>query len=267
MGNPEIPAHYENIREEDRLASGLGQLELLRTQDVLGRHLPPPPARVLDVGGGTGIHAAWLAAAGYDVHVVDLAPRHVERVRATLGSRGVTAEVGDARSIDAPTGSYDVVLLLGPLYHLVHRTDRVSALSECRRVISERGILAAGAISRFASLFDGLARGFLFDPAFKAIVERDLLDGQHRNPENTPHWFTTAYFHRPADLVDEVREGGLRVRELVGLEGLAGWLPQLADRWNDQSARRQILYSARAIEGEAELVGLSGHILLIADAR
>jgi SAM-dependent methyltransferase len=266
MGDPEILSHYESIREEDRLASGMGRLELLRTQEVLDRHLPPPPASVLDVGGGTGTHAAWLVAAGYTVHVIDLAPRHIELVRASLGVRGVTAEVGDARSLAAASGSYDVVLLLGPLYHLVERSDRIRALAEGRRVMSERGILAAGAISRFASLFDGLARGFLFDPEFKAIVEGDLRDGQHRNPENKPHWFTTAYFHRPSDLAQEVREAGLHVRELVGLEGLAGWMPDLADRLSDELARQEILYSARAIESEEGFVALSGHMLLVADA-
>ncbi len=75
-----VTGHYESIREEDRITGGLGQLELLRTQEVLRRHLPPPPTTVLDVGGATGVHAAWLAEDGYQVHVVDLTPRHVDKV-------------------------------------------------------------------------------------------------------------------------------------------------------------------------------------------
>ena len=75
--------HYATIREEQRISAGLGQLELLRTQEVLRRHLPSPPARVLDIGGATGVHASWLAADGYRVHLVDLAPRpHREGPRA-----------------------------------------------------------------------------------------------------------------------------------------------------------------------------------------
>src|ERR1700722_3386035 len=89
-----ITEHYESIREEDRMSAGLGQLELLRTQEVLRRHLPAPPARVLDVGGATGVYAEWLIADGYQVHVVDLMHRHVEKVEHDLGSLGVTAEVG-----------------------------------------------------------------------------------------------------------------------------------------------------------------------------
>lgn len=76
--------HYESGREELRLSAGLGELELVRTQEVLRRHLPPPPATILDIGGGTGVHAAWLLAAGYTVRLLDLSPRHVARALADL---------------------------------------------------------------------------------------------------------------------------------------------------------------------------------------
>jgi 2-polyprenyl-3-methyl-5-hydroxy-6-metoxy-1,4-benzoquinol methylase len=125
----DVVEHYQTEREEDRLRRGLRELELVRTQEILRRHLPPPPARVLDVGGATGVHAEWLLADGHQVHLVDLAPRHVELALAELGSRGLTAEVGDARQLAAADGSADVVLLLGPLYHLVERDDRLAAMA------------------------------------------------------------------------------------------------------------------------------------------
>ena len=103
-----ILRHYQAIQEEERITAGLGQLELVRTQEILRRHLPSPPARILDVGGGTGVHAAWLAEDGYDVHVVDIAPRHVEMVKRTLNSLGVTAEVGEARALGSPDHTFDV---------------------------------------------------------------------------------------------------------------------------------------------------------------
>ena len=62
--------HYEATQEEGRLSQGPGQIELARAQEVLRRHLPPPPADVLDVGGGTGVHASWLAADGYRVRII-----------------------------------------------------------------------------------------------------------------------------------------------------------------------------------------------------
>jgi 2-polyprenyl-3-methyl-5-hydroxy-6-metoxy-1,4-benzoquinol methylase len=105
----DISAHYADGREASRLTrSAHGRLEFVRTQELVRRALPPPPARVLDVGGGTGVHAHWLAEDGYVVQVVDLVAHHVETASALPG---VTAEVGDVRSLATPTGTVDVVLL------------------------------------------------------------------------------------------------------------------------------------------------------------
>jgi SAM-dependent methyltransferase len=260
----EVLEHYRSIDEGNRITHGLAQLELVRTQEVLGRHLPSAPAEILDVGGATGVHAAWLAALGHTVHVVDLLPHHVERASELEGPAGrVTAEVADARSLPLDADSFDAVLLFGPLYHLTGREDRMQAWSEARRVVRHGGFVFAAAISRFASLFDGLAKGFLFDPEFRRITEQDLLDGRHRNPNNVPHWFTTAYFHRPEELGQEASDAELEMIELVGVEGMAGWMPHLADNWSTREGRETVLFAARAVEAEPALLGLSGHLIAV----
>ncbi len=128
----------------------------------------------------------------------------------------------------------------------------------------EGGWVFVAAISRFASLFDGLTSGMLSDPAFLAIVQQDLRDGQHRNPERRPGWFTTAFFHRPDELLEEAAAAGYDVVELVGLEGLACWLPQLEAMFDNPRERALILSAARSIETESSLLGLSAHLLLAA---
>ena len=260
----DVVQHYESIAEEDRIAEGFNQLELLRTQEILSQYLPAAPARIIDVGGATGVHARWLAAAGFRVHIVDVTPRHVAKAKEDLTRLGVTAEIGDARRLPAETASYDVALMLGPLYHLPARADRLAALEEARRVVRPGGLVAVAAINRFASLFDGLTREFLFDPEFQEIVTRDLADGHHENPKKRRHWFTTAYFHLATDLRKEAEEAGLFVDGVFGVEGLAGWLPHLASRWETEHGRRTILDAARAIENEPTLMGLSAHLLLVA---
>src|SRR5204862_445674 len=105
-------------------------------------------------------------------------------------------------------------LLLGPLYHLTEPSDRLAALREAHRVLRGGGIIFAAAISRFASALDGLVRGFLHDEQFVRIVERDLKDGQHRNPTEHPAYFTTAFFHHPDELRAEVEEAGFRLELL-----------------------------------------------------
>jgi ubiquinone/menaquinone biosynthesis C-methylase UbiE len=259
-----VVAHYEAGREQDRLVGGLAELELVRTREILRRHLPAPPGRILDVGGATGVHAAWLLRDGYRVHLVDITPGHVDQARAALGGLGLTAEVGDARRLGVPDASFDAVLVFGPLYHLVERADRVAALEEARRVVQPAGLVAIAAISRFASLIDGLVREFLFEHEFRSIVRGDLADGRHGNPGNRPHWFTTAFFHHPEQLREEIAAARLDMVELVGVEGIAGWLPHLDARWRRDADRETILEATRLVEAEPTLLGLSAHLLAIA---
>ena len=259
-----ILEHYQAGAESDRLGRGASRIERARTEELLRRFLPRPPAAILDVGGGPGAYASWLAELGYDVDLIDLVPLHVEQAleAAHRSSRPFTATVGDARSLDHGDSSYDAVLLLGPLYHLTERPDRVRALGEARRVARPGGVVVGAGVSRFASLLDGLREGLLTDPTFAAIVERDLLDGQHRNP-NPPRleWFTTAYFHHPHELAAEVADAGLELGGVFGVEG-PGWL--LAERWDDDAGREDILRAARAIEQEPGLLGVSAHLLVVA---
>src|SRR5262249_31913758 len=130
------------------------------------------------------------------------------------------------------------VLLLGPLYHLPEREERLRAWREARRVLRPgRSVFAAG-ISRFASLLDGLRTGRVFDdPAFAAIVERDLADGQHRNETGELRYFTTAYFHEPDELAEEGEEAGFEGVALHAIEGPGAFLPDFAKRWSDPAHR------------------------------
>ena len=141
---------------------------------------------ILDVGGGPGAYACWSAKRGYEVHLIDIAPLHVEMARAASSRQPeaplASVTVGDARSLSWNDKTVDAVLLLGPLYHLTARADRIRALTEAHRVLKAAGLLFAVGISRFASTMDGLRSGFLKDAQFADIVDRDLKDGQHRNP-------------------------------------------------------------------------------------
>jgi SAM-dependent methyltransferase len=264
---PEIIDHYSKADERGRLSLGVGLVERARTGEMLCRHLPPPPARVLDVGGAAGVHALPLARAGYDVHLLDPVPRHVEQAKEASAAQGDHplggVRLGDARRLPDPDASADAVLLLGPLYHLTGEADRLRALSESRRVVRPGGVVFAAGISRFASMLDGLFRGGIDDPAFARIVEADLALGVHRNPSDRLEWFTTAYFHRPEELRAELGAAGLDVVTVVGLEGPLWLLPDLDARWADASARERLLSLVRTVETQPSLLGLSAHILAV----
>jgi SAM-dependent methyltransferase len=263
--DPEILSYYETAWDEDaRLRGGMGQLELLRTQEIVRRHLPEGSQRILDVGGASGVHAEWLLDDGHAVHLIDPVPGHVEAARSHLGGRdGFTAEIGDGRHLTVADESFDAVLLMGPLYHLTERADRIQCWSEAHRVLRSGGVAIAAIITRFASLFSGLSSGDLFNPEFRAVVERDLIDGQHRNPGDKD-WFTTAYFHHPDEATEEAAEAGLEMERVLGVEGIATWIPPVGGWWKDPERRQVIIDAARAIESEPTLLGLGPHLVAIA---
>src|SRR5262245_48655004 len=264
----EVAAYYGQGIERDRLAAGQGALELARTQALLERYLPAPPAVVADVGGGPGRYAVWLAKRGYRVHLVDPVPLHVEQARAASKElRGATlagAEVGDARVLGLSHASVDAVLLMGPLYHLPERGDRLQALAEARRVCRRGGVIVAAGISRFASTLDGLRAGYLEDPAFAAMAAGDRQDGRHRNPTGDPAYFTTAYFHRPGDLASEYAAAGLSHEATLAVEGPARLVPDLDARLADERRRAVLLAAIASVETEPTLLGVSAHLLAVA---
>jgi ubiquinone/menaquinone biosynthesis C-methylase UbiE len=263
----QIIRHYDKGDESSRLRAGWFQLEQARTQELLLRHLPPAPAMVLDAGGGAGAYACWLAALGYQVHLIDAVAKHVEQARAASANQPqhplASAEVGDARNLSHPDNSADAVLLLGPLYHLVEREDRLACLREARRVLRPGGIVWGAGISRFASLLDSLSTGFFDDPDFAPILNRDLEQGQHRNPTGNPQYFTDAFFHRPGELSRDFLAAGFQVLEIVAIEG-PGWLARDFDRlWKDTAERERLLAAVRKVEREPSLLGASAHIMAI----
>lgn len=267
--DPTIAEFYARAPEESRLEQGAFLLEALRTREVIERHARRPPATVLDVGGAAGAYALWLVDAGYTVHLVDAVPRLVAEAQRRSAARSrplASCRVGDARALDFPDRSADIVLLLGPLYHLAEAADRARALSEARRVLKPGGQLFAAAISRWASALDGLSRDLFQDPRFVAIVQHDVREGQHRNPTERLDYFTTAYFHRPDELRAEVSGAGLIVDGLYGLEG-PGWvLPDVTERLADPRRRTDLLRVARLLESEPSMLGVSAHLLAVARA-
>ena len=262
-----IVTYYERGDEIQRLSSSGGQLEETRTRELILRHLPATPAVVYDVGGGPGNYACWLARGGYEVHLVDPVPLHVEQASAASQTQPdhPIAELclGDARHLDRADNSVDAVLMLGPLYHLTERSQRIAALRESYRILRKGGIIFAVAISRYASTLRGMIDGII-DPEYIKIVDRDLRDGQHRNPNEHPAYFTTAFLHRPEELKSEIEAVGFNLEGLFGIQGPAWLLQNLEEQWDDPNCRERLLNIARSLESESSVIGVSTHIMAIA---
>lgn len=263
----DVAEHYASGYEAKRLETGVGKLDRERSRELIKRFLPPAPAVILDVGGGTGTHGCWLAKLGYEVHLIDIVPLHIDLAKKASAAQPeaplTSATVGDACSLQWENAQADGVLLFGPMYHLTDRNDRLQALKEAYRVLKKGGTLIAVGISRFASTLDGLRSGFLADPAFAAIVEQDLQDGQHRNPTKKQEYFMDTFFHHPNELRNEIAESGF---EDVGVFGVVGpcWLLHDFDEWwDDENLRNRLITIARRLETESSLLGISAHLISV----
>lgn len=245
--------------EHSRLTAGTAQgpVEHIRTQELVRQRLAPG-ARVLDVGGATGAHAAPLAADGYDVLLVDPVPAQVERA-AAHGT--FEARVGDARDLAAvgpelADGSFDAVLLLGPLYHLATREDRLRALREAVRVTRPGGTVAAAAITRLAALVGGGYEQFA-PSAWQAVLEHGAA------PDDIP--FPAAHFHDAAELAAEAAEAGLADVVVHGIEGPAGGALERVplDAPEAPELIQAALTLARSLSTTPGVPDMSQHILVV----
>ncbi len=255
-------AYYAQGKEQDRLAVPKGALELERTKEILQRRMPPAPAVVADIGGGPGRYALWLAELGYTVHHRDLMDLHVDQLQA-IGNPSIQTAAGDARHLDLPDSSVDAVLLLGPLYHLPEREDRIQTLKEARRIVRADGPVFVAAISRWAPRLDGVVVERLYEdnPDFPSLLPEAERTGNL--PPVVPDGFL-GYTHRPGELAEEVSEAGLRLDDLVGVEGLPLARTDMQSRADDPTAWNVLLDAARAIERVPELMGLSPHLIATA---
>jgi SAM-dependent methyltransferase len=258
-----VRAHYETGIERDRLDLPLGVVEFERTKEIVARHLPAPPATIADIGGGPGRYAVWMAGLGYDVIHRDVVSLHVEQAREAAAASGVTIDAGveDARSLGLSDQSVDSVLLLGPLYHLTQRRDRLTALREARRIVRPGGTVFAAAISRWVPRLHGM----VVLKAYERFPEvNDLIEGVERAGRLPPLFEEgfSGFCHRPSQLRAEVLAAGLDIMDLVNVEGIAFALHDLDERLASDEGRAVVFDAARAVERVPELLGLGHHLLL-----
>ncbi len=264
----EILSFYRQTQESKRLTNDVrGQIEFARTQEIIMRYLPTPPAVILDIGGGSGPYAFWLAKTGYEVHLVDPVDLHIEQAKEASNLQPehpiASISLGDARELRFSSASADAVLLLGPLYHLIDKNERLLALREASRVLRNGGVIVAAGISRFASFLDFFCKDRLDNSVSRDIVKNDLETGCHRNPTDNLEFFTDAYLHRPEELVSEVVEAGFQHQATLAIQGPAWLFRSVESYWADPDQRAAVLDFIRKVEAEPSILGISSHILAI----
>ncbi len=199
--------------------------EFATTLRALLQHLPPAPCRVLDCGGGPGRYAIELARLGYEVTLFDLSAGNLALAREKAAAMqpeeaGVALAAFDqGTALDLSRygdGSFDAVLLMGPLYHLLGEDERLRALSEARRVVRPGGPLFAAFITRFAVHRDAAAHYYTEPLALPGLYETIEQTGELPPREGGSF---VAYFAHPDEIEPLMRRAGLEVDEVLGVEG------------------------------------------------
>lgn len=264
--NRSLIEFYEQSDENERLKFGLGPLELERTRELITRHLPTESAKILDVGGGPGIHAAWLAELGHDVTLLDPVPRHIDlaKNRARRIRNPYNSVLGDARELPFGSESADLLILHGPLYHLPDEADRMKALKEAWRVLRPGANLLAFAINYTASTLVGLLQGILNQADFLTMVREELTSGDHRAPENMIGAIPEGHYHRPSELKTEIEAAGFIHQQTFPVEGMI-WLDKnyFSSRGHEEK-KKTMLDLLRLTENDPELLVFSPHVMAVA---
>ena len=192
-----------------------------------GRAPSPPPARVLDCGGGPGRYAIELARRGYEVILFDLSAGCLRLAQEKAAEAGVTLatyEQGTATDLSRfPDASFDAVLLMGPLYHLLEEVERRRALAEARRVLVPGGLLFAAFISRYAPLRYAAAHEPTWPLEHPELTEMILTTGV-LPPRGESDAEFVAYFAHPTEVVLLCQRAGFEIVTVLGVEGLVSMI-------------------------------------------
>jgi len=268
----DVRAYYDGFgeREWERLARpNDGALEFALTQHALTTYLPAG-GRVLDIGGGPGRYALWLAERGYHVTLADLSPVLIDIARAKVAGSRDDARVdeiivADARDLSRwDDAAFDAVLALGPFYHLPDPADRDQAARELARVLRPGGMAFVALMPRYAYLRRTLAipdeRCHLASPTF---MTRLLEDGVFEN--DVPGRFTGGYGVRPTEVAPFFARYGFEITALWAAQSIVPDLqePLAALALADPAAHRAAMDTLMHVAGDPSILGLANHLLYV----
>lgn len=261
-----VISFYQNYNEDDRMSQN--PLEYVRCKEIISRYLTKNSMCILDVGGATGAFSFWIAEQGHRVSLIDFAPKHIDIAQNREREKGIyltSSDVGDARELPYEDNSFDLVLLMGPMYHLIEKSERLKALQEAYRVLNQNGKLLCEVISRYASMVDGFQYGFVNDPDFVQIMERDMTSGIHIDTSSNKSYFTNAYFHKPDEVVAEIKEAGFVFNELIAVTSFGSMITDIDNKMKDEKYRDILLNTIRLVEKDDSLMGISSHCIGIGE--
>jgi ubiquinone/menaquinone biosynthesis C-methylase UbiE len=238
--------------------------EFAVTLKALGEFLPPPPSSILDIGGGPGRYSIELASWGYTVTLLDVSEKSLQLAEEKAREAGVSLEGtihSDALDLyRCESEEYDAVLLMGPLYHLLLREERIQAIREATRVLKPSGRLTASVVTRFAPFRESASSipEWILENHDYAL--RMLDTGLHEEPSK----WAKAYFTHPEEITPLMEECGLRTLLLLGCEGIVAGHEDKVNELEGEAWQTWVDLNYR-LGKESSLYGASDHLLYVGE--
>lgn len=250
-----LTQYYGSYDEDNRLCSRRGMIEYLTTMRYIEKYLRPG-MRILEIGAATGRYSHQLARQGYQVDAVELIQHNIDVFKQnTKPGENISISQGNAKDLHAfSDNTYDITLLLGPMYHLFTDEEKLQALSEAIRVTKKGGIIFSAYCMGDASvLLYGFGRGEIHN-----IIQKCMLD---------PVTFKT--FSKPWDLFELHRKEDIdalrshfHVTQLhfLATDGYANHMRQILDQMDEDTFALFLRYHFATCE-RVDMIGYSNHTL------
>ena len=246
---------YENYDEEGRLLSRHGSVEFLTTMRYIDRYLRPG-MRILEVGAATGRYSHTLARRGFRVDAVELVQHNVDIFNSlTQPGEEITIRQGDARDLSCfADETYDMVLLLGPMYHLFTEEDQRKALSESLRVLKRGGVLFAAYCGNDATMVNYcFGREMLKQEHYQRLVDMETFKAIADPAE-------TFVLYRREDVEALMNSFSVTRLHFVGSDMFTNYMREAVDNMDDEFFSLFLRYHFATCE-RSDLVGASHHFL------
>ncbi|MBE6760457.1 MAG: class I SAM-dependent methyltransferase [Ruminococcaceae bacterium] len=250
-----LTAYYGSYDEEGRLLSRHGQVEYLTTMRYIEKYLRKG-MRVLEIGAGTGRYSLALAARGYRVDAIELIRHNIDIFRTHItDGMDVTVTQGNATDLSAiADGTYDITLLLGPMYHLYTEDDQLRALSEALRVTKQGGVIFAAYCGNDATVVNFcFVKGMILNEHYRALTDFDTFK-LRSNPEDL------FQMYRKEDIDALMARFDTERLHYIGTDMATRYMDDTIDAMSDELFELYLKYHFVICE-RADMVGVSHHIL------
>lgn len=247
--------YTDSCDEEQRLESRHGSIEFLTTIRYIERYLKKG-GKIIEVGAGTGRYSLYYAKRGYDVTAIEYVRHNLDVLKSNVtDTMRIQAEQGDAVDLSRfADDSFDVTLVLGPLYHLYTKEDQEKAISEAVRVTKPDGVIAIAYLSSDSIMVDW------------ALKDRKLLQGYKKDFDenfkiiNYPDGIFAAFYVQ--EFLNLMSQFPVSFLHNVATDGMTRHVREEIDQLNDEEFELWLKYHFSTCE-RLELQGYSSHLLYI----